>query len=112
MLRRLLSLIIVFSVHGIYAQVPAPDLQNALSTAHALFKRGKFQESATAYRAIIEKEKSSAPAYAGLVQSYLKVDEVKKADESSVQALVILPHSALIHATRGDVYFRQGLLAE
>jgi len=92
-------------------QTPAaPDTQ--LSSARSLFKQGKFQEAAAAYRAIIEKDNSSAQAYAGLVQSYLKADDVPAADDASNQALRTLPHAAILHAVRGDVYFRQGLLPE
>ncbi|HMC29192.1 MAG TPA: tetratricopeptide repeat protein, partial [Candidatus Angelobacter sp.] len=54
----------------------------------------------------------SAAAYSGLVQSLLKLDDVKAADESSKQALAAFPGSAIVHAARGDVDFRQGLIPE
>lgn len=88
---------------------PNPGL---LASARALFKQGKFQDAAAAYLAILEKDKSSAPAYSGLVQSYLKADDVTAADEASSRAVTALPQSALVHAVRGDVYFRQGLLTD
>ena len=83
----------------------------ALSSARTLFKQAKFREAATAYRALIEKT-PSAEAFSGLVQSWLKLDDVKAADESSKQALGAFPNSAAVHAERGDVYFRQGLIPE
>ncbi|PYP91446.1 MAG: hypothetical protein DMG65_07635 [Candidatus Angelobacter sp. Gp1-AA117] len=90
------------------AQTPAASLP----AARSLFKQGKFQEAAVAYKAIVEKDKTSSSAYAGLVQSYLKADEVELADQSSAEALAALPQSALAHALRGDVYFRKGLFSE
>ena len=50
------------------AQNPSPD---PVALAQTLFKQGKFREAAAAYRAIINKDKAAAGAYAGLVQSYL-----------------------------------------
>src|ERR1051325_2740128 len=75
---------------------------NPLSSARALFKQGKFREAAAAYRSLIEKT-PSAEAYSGLVQSWLKLDDVKAADESSKRALGAFPGSPIIHAARGDV---------
>jgi predicted aspartyl protease len=64
-----------------------------------------------AFQRIIER-RPSPEAYAGLVQSFLKLDDVKSLDESSRQALEAFPQSALAHATRGDAYFRRGLIPE
>src|SRR5947209_6317333 len=94
------------------APAPAQAPAGPLPAAHSLFKQGKFREAAAAYKAVIDQDESSAAAYAGLVQSYLKTDDVKLADESSVAALAALPQSALAHAVRGDVYFRKGLFSE
>jgi predicted aspartyl protease len=52
----------------------------------------------------------SPEAYAGLVQSFLKLDDVKSADESSRKAMEAFPQSALARASRGDAYFRRGLI--
>jgi len=103
----LLILGLLFSTAA--AQNPSPD---PIASARRLFKQGKFRDAAVAYRAITSRDPNSAPAYAGLVQSYIKADDVKAADESSSQALALLPQSALIHAIRGDVYFRIGRLAD
>jgi tetratricopeptide (TPR) repeat protein len=98
--------------------VPAQAAQSARAAepispaaARELFKQGKFREAAAAYRTLTEKQ-ASAEAYSGLVQSLLKLDEVKAADESSQKALSALPDAALAHAARGDVYFRRGLIPE
>lgn len=79
--------------------------------AIALFKQAKFREAAVAYRLMVEKA-ASPEAYSGLVRSLLKADDVKAAEESSQKALAAFPESALIHADRGDVYFRRGMIPE
>ncbi len=96
----------------VFTQTPQPQPENALAGARQLFKQGKFTEAASAYQSVIQKNSSSSSARAGLVESYLKADDVKAAEEASLQALSALPQSALIHAVRGDVYFREGLLVE
>src|SRR5215469_4061032 len=91
----------------------APQVNNEpLVSALSLFKQGKFQDAATAYRAILTKDSSSAGAHAGLVRSYLKADDLPAAESASTQALAALPQSAPVHAARGDVYFRKGLLRD
>lgn len=110
---RLLPVLLIFGLFasGLRAQSTPPVPTSPLAEAHTLFKQGKFREAAAAYRSLIEKT-HSAEAYSGLVQSWLKLDDVKAADESSKQALATLPNSAMIHAARGDVQFRQGLIPE
>jgi tetratricopeptide (TPR) repeat protein len=98
------------------AQATAPAglpsmAQEPLAAARSLFKQGKFSEAAAAYRGQLEKQ-TSPETYSGLVQSLLKQDDVKAAEESSQKALAALPDSALAHAARGDVYFRRGLIPE
>ncbi|MFI5105431.1 MAG: aspartyl protease family protein, partial [Terriglobales bacterium] len=89
----------------------APEQQPLLS-ARDLFKQGQFAEAAAAYRSLIAKDPSLEAAYAGLVQSLLKVDDVASAEDESRRALEHFPQSALLHSTRGDVYFHRGLMAE
>jgi tetratricopeptide (TPR) repeat protein len=96
------------------SQPVAGQVAATLSSAQTLFNQGKFQEAATAYRAIIKQDKSSALAYSGLVRSLLKLDDVSAANQESETAVSALPQSSLVHAVRGDVFFRYGffLLAE
>src|SRR5262249_35943785 len=100
-----LFLLVFFATSVASAQETRALPDAPLASAHALFKQGKFAQAAAAYRVILEKDKSSLPAYAGLVQSYLKSDDVSAADEISSKALTALPQSALAHAIRGDVNF-------
>ncbi len=88
--------------------LPATD-DGALANAHQLFRQADFRGAAAAFRKIVE-AKPSAEAYAGLVRSLLKADDVKAAEESSQKALAAFPDSAIIHAERGDVDYRRGFI--
>ena len=85
---------------------PATPDDAALANAHRLFRQADFRGAAVAFRKIAE-AKPSAEAYAGLVRSLLKADDVKAAEESSQKALAGFPESAIIHAARGDVHYRR-----
>lgn len=93
------------------AQISATSDDGALANARHLFRHADFRGAAAAYRKIIE-DRRSEEAYAGLVRSLLKADDVKAAEESSQKALAALPDSAMIHAARGDVYFRRGMIPQ
>ncbi|HXO38193.1 MAG TPA: hypothetical protein VN872_06125, partial [Candidatus Acidoferrum sp.] len=106
------SLFLVLIVTSLsWAQVSKTSDEDALVKARHLFRQAAFRGAAAAYRKIVD-AKPSDEAYAGLVRSQLKADDVKAADESAQKALAALPHSAAIHAARGDVYFRRGLIPQ
>ena len=108
---RVILLFAVTLAPALRAQTTAVAEAHPLSAARTLFKQGRFREASSSYRTLIEKI-PSPEAYSGLVQSLLKLDDVKAAAESSKQALAAVPGSAIIHAARGDVEFRQGLIPE
>src|SRR6476659_4812042 len=83
----------------------------ALAEARHLFREADFRGAAAAFRKIVE-GKRSAEAYADLVRSLLKADDVRAAEESSQKALAAFPESAIFHAERGDVYYRRGLMPQ
>jgi Tfp pilus assembly protein PilF len=82
-----------------------------VAAARQQFRQGDFKAAAAAFRKIIEHD-PSPQAWAGLIQSLLKLDDVKSATESSQKALEVFPQSALVHAVRGDVEFRRGLMSK
>jgi predicted aspartyl protease len=88
---------------------PAPA--EALAAARELLRLGDFQGAAATFQKMIA-SRPTPELYAGLVQSRLKLDDVKAADESSRKAVEAFPQSSLAHATRGDAYFRRGLISE
>jgi tetratricopeptide (TPR) repeat protein len=105
-------LLIVVPMPLLWAQsAPATPDDAALANAHHLFRQADFRGASVAFRKIVE-AKPSAEAYAGLARSLLKADDVKAADESSQKALAAFPESAVIHAERGDVYYRRGLIPQ
>src|SRR6185312_1718793 len=89
---------------------PVKD-DGGLAEARHLFRQADFRAAANAYRKVVD-ARPSAEAYAGLVRSLLKADDVKTAEESSQKALAAFPESAIIHAVRGDVYYRRGLVLQ
>jgi len=91
--------------------LPATDNSAALANAHRLFRQADFRGAAAAFRKIVD-AKPSDEAYAGLVRSLLKADDVKGGEESSQKALAAFPESAIIHAERGDVDYRRGLIPQ
>ncbi len=108
---KLRSLLIVLVLASTLIAEQGPPAGDALAGAHELFRKADFPGAAVAFRRIIELN-PSAEAYSGLVRSLLKADDVKAAEESSKKALATLPESALVHAARGDVYLRRGLIPE
>jgi tetratricopeptide (TPR) repeat protein len=104
------SLLIMLAALSL-AQTSLTTEDGALANARSMFRQADFRGAAAAYRKIIE-GKPSAEAYAGLVRSLLKADDVKAADESSQKALTAFPDSAISHAERGDVDYRRGLIPQ
>lgn len=88
------------------ASAQAPD-----TSPESLSRQGRFAESASAWRSALAKDPSSVRAHTGIILALLKLDDVKAAEEASVRALTALPQSAAVHAARGEVLFRQGLIA-
>ena len=103
-------LIVVLVPLSLAQSLPTVD-DGALAEARHLFRQADFRGAAAAYRKIVD-ARPSAGAYAGLVHSLLKADDVKAAEESSQKALAAFPESAIIHAERGDVYYRRGLIPQ
>ena len=109
---KLWSLLIIVALAPMAsAQVSTPPGDVGLANARNLFRQADFRGAAAAYQKTIDSQ-PSAEAYSGLVRSLLKADDVKTAEESSQKALAALPESALVHAARGDAYFRRGLIPQ
>jgi tetratricopeptide (TPR) repeat protein len=94
-----------------WVQAQPPASPGGEAEARLLFRQGHFQAAQDAFAKLIERQPTPG-AYAGLVQSLLKQEKVDAAEAQSRDALELLPQSALLHATRGDVFFRRGLIDE
>lgn len=103
-------LLVMLAPLSLGQSLPLTD-DGALANARSLFRQADFRGAAVAFRKIVD-AKPSAEAYAGLVRSLLKADDLKAAEESSQKALAGFPESAIIHAERGDVYYRRGLIPQ
>jgi tetratricopeptide (TPR) repeat protein len=104
-------ILIILPLSQAPAQKPAGEDGKDIAAARQLFRQGDFHSAAAQFRQITD-SRPNAAAYAALVESLLKLDDVKAADDSSQKALVALPDSADVHAARGDVYFRRGLIPD
>jgi tetratricopeptide (TPR) repeat protein len=92
----------------VWAQEPATA---EIDSARRQFRQGDFKGAAVTFRKIVEHD-PTPQAWSGLVQSLLKLDDVKSAVESSQKALDAFPQAALVHAARGDVEFRRGFMSK
>ncbi len=76
-----------------------------------MFRKGDFDGAIQKYQQIIAAKPKSPDAYAGLVRVYLKKRDVNQAD-STVQRALKDADSAPVRVALGEVYFRQGKIAE
>lgn len=88
--------------------VAAATVNEPLLAARALMKKGQLKDAAAAFKALVEKDATSAEAHAGLVRCLLRTNQLDEADGASKKALAALPSSALVHTAVGDVAFRSG----
>lgn len=97
-------------------KAPGPVSTNsnmdAVKSAQALLHKGKYPEATAAFKALVEKDPSSAEAQAGLMRSLVSMRKFYEALDAGNKAATVLPSSALVRATLGDVNFRMGQMAE
>jgi tetratricopeptide (TPR) repeat protein len=108
-----LRLVLPFLVATFLAAHPlaASGPDETPGNATVLFNQGDFRAAAAAFQKIID-QAPSPEAYAGLVQSLLKLDDVDAAEDQARKGLEKFPQSAVALAADGDVKFRRGLMAE
>jgi hypothetical protein len=94
---------------------PAPAAPpSPLSEALHLYRTGKYEVAIEQYNSIIKtnSEATTASAYAGLARVYLKQKKPVDAYTAAAKAVELAPALATAHSALGEVYFRQGRLAE
>jgi tetratricopeptide (TPR) repeat protein len=94
------------------AGVAGTKVVEPLNAARAFLNKREFSAAAAAFRAILEKEPSSADAHAGLVMSLMRAHQLDEARNAAAKALVAAPSAAVVHAAAGDVAFRDGKFAD
>src|SRR5215472_8400984 len=105
------SLLFALVLLAPWIQAQPPASTGTEVEARLLFRQGHFEAAEDAFEKLVERQPAPG-AYAGLVQSLLKQEKVEAAERESRRALDLLPRSALLHAMRGDVLFRRGLIEE
>ncbi len=90
------------------AAVSMPALEPVLGDALRHYRRGRFDDAAAKYGAILKQYPNFAEAYAGVARCYLKQEKIQEAYESAAKAVKTAPDSQAAHVALGEVYFRQG----
>ena len=90
------------------AVVSMPAVEPVLGDALRLYRRGRFEDAAAKYEAILKQDSNSAEAYAGAARCYLKQEKIQEAYKSAAKAVKTAPDSQVAHVALGEVYFRQG----
>jgi tetratricopeptide (TPR) repeat protein len=91
------------------AAAPAPP---SLDGALNLYRTGNYDEAAGEYNALIAAGTQPALAYAGLARADIRLGKLGEANTAAAKALEIAPGVADAHVALGEVYFRQGKIAE
>jgi TonB family protein len=86
----------------------APD---PLGEAKAFYRKGDLDRAMQEYQQLLQGSPGSPEAYAGLTRVYLKQKNVKQASETVTQGLRSAD-SPVLRVALGEVYFRQGKIAE
>jgi tetratricopeptide (TPR) repeat protein len=90
-----------------------PPLSGPLAGAQMLYRTGRFDEAIAAYEAILPRGgANAAAAYAGLARVYLKEKRPAEAYDAAMKGVALTPGRAPAVVALGEVYFRQGKLAE
>jgi Tfp pilus assembly protein PilF len=91
---------------------PVPVHTSPLKDAQELYRSGKLRAAEDVYKATLQSDPRSAPAYAGLARIYLKENRVPAASEAAAKALELAPQMSAGHVAMGEVYLRQAKTIE
>jgi tetratricopeptide (TPR) repeat protein len=104
---RIVPVIFCLVSHLVFA-AHEPDL----TSADQLYRAGKFADAEAAYEQIIQSSPDTVAAQVGMVRSMLKQQKVDEALEKVNAAVTASPNSAALMATKGEVLFRLGEMAD
>lgn len=90
----------------------AATVRSSLEKAEQLYRTGKFDAAAEEFNAVIQAGPQSALGYVGLVRVYLKQKKSADAYTAVLKAVELAPALDAVHVAQGEVYFRQGKMAE
>jgi len=89
------------------AEPPSP-----LAAATELYRNGKLGEAESAYRAVLQNDPQSAPAYVGLFRVLMRQTRMADATSALTKAVELAPKSDAVRTAQGELHFRQGKLGE
>lgn len=76
------------------------------------YRIGKYDEALAQFNAALKAEPETAAAWVGITRVYLSQKKVDAAESAAKKALEVSPEFGPSHVAMGEVYFRQGMLAE
>ncbi len=83
-----------------------------MNAATDLYRSGKMGEAEAAYRAILQSDPKSAPAYVGLFRVLLREKRLDDAASAVNKAAEVAPTSDAVRTAQGELYFRQGKIGD
>lgn len=83
-----------------------------ITAATQLLRTGKFAEAESVYRAVLQGNPKSVPAYVGLFRVFLRERRQEDAANVLAKAIELEPSSDAVHTAQGEMYFRQGQIQE
>jgi len=83
-----------------------------MNAATDLYRSGKLGEAEAAYRAILQSDPKSAPAYVGLFHVLLREKRVDDAAAAVTKAVELAPTSDAVRTAQGELQFRRGRIGD
>ena len=84
-------------------EAPGGGLDEAVESAQAMLDEGAAADAAQVFAAILQEDATNAKAYAGLVHSYLTLDQVEQAEQLLANAPEDLASAPEIEAVRAQM---------
>jgi len=86
-----------------------PPTSSTLAQAMALYQSGKFASAAEKYRSVLANDAKSSDAYAGLVETLLKLKDIEGA-RATIDKAIHNADSPKVRVALGEVEYREGSL--
>jgi predicted aspartyl protease/Tfp pilus assembly protein PilF len=111
-LRAVLGAVLLCAVVYSFSQESKPPENPDLAAANQQFQAGKFSEAIQKYQQALKAEPTLIPAQAGLIQAYLRTDQVDAAYDLAKSSLAANPSSAQLLAVMGSAQYRRAEIPE
>jgi tetratricopeptide (TPR) repeat protein len=111
-LRAVLGAVLLCTAVCSCSQESKPQENPELTAANQQFQAGKFSEAIQKYQQALKAEPTLIPAQAGLIQAYLRTDQVDSAYDFAKSSLAANPSSAQLLAAMGSAQYRRAEIPE